>query len=131
MSPSSRRPTAAGSISAWTPRTAPDANSARVPLSPLLLFGFDNTSIRHSLEAIALFHSVTENYSGSILITDAQSHILYSNPAAQRIMGYSREELFGQTPALFRSGKTPDTVYHQLAEAVKKREICEMKRANQ
>lgn len=100
------------------------------PLSPLLLFGFDNTSIRHSLEAIALFHSVTENYSGSILITDAQSHILYSNPAAQRIMGYSREELFGQTPALFRSGKTPDTVYHQLAEAVKKREIWKGKFIN-
>ncbi|MEA5097414.1 MAG: EAL domain-containing protein [Burkholderiaceae bacterium] len=93
------------------------------PSSPLLLFGFDTTTLRHSQQAVALFQSVAENYSGSILITDAQSRILYANPAAQRIMGYSYEELFGQKSSQFRSGETPDTGYRQLTEAIKNREI--------
>ncbi|MBS1170727.1 MAG: response regulator receiver modulated diguanylate cyclase/phosphodiesterase with sensor(s) [Burkholderiaceae bacterium] len=89
----------------------------------ILLLGFDATAIRHSQEAIALFQSVAENYSGSIVITDGQSHILYANPAAQRIMGYPIGELFGRPMKDFRSGKTPAEVYHQLKDALARREL--------
>ncbi|MBS1187928.1 MAG: response regulator receiver modulated diguanylate cyclase/phosphodiesterase with sensor(s) [Burkholderiaceae bacterium] len=91
--------------------------------SGILLLGFDATAIRHSQEAIALFQSVAENYSGSIVITDAQSHILYVNPAAQRIMGYPIGELFGRSMKDFRSDKTPVEVYHQLKDALARREL--------
>ena len=91
--------------------------------SSFLLLGFDATAIRHSQEAIALFQSVAENYSGSIVITDASVRILYANPAAQRIMGYSLAELFGRPIKEFRSGKTPVEVYHQLEETLRRREL--------
>lgn len=67
--------------------------------------------IRGSLrQAEAVFASTQEG----VLISDAQQHILYVNPAFSRITGYSLEEVVGQTPKLFASGQHDASFYRQM-----------------
>lgn len=67
--------------------------------------------IRSSLrQAEAVFASTQEG----VLISDAQQHILYVNPAFSRITGYSLEEVVGQTPKLFASGQHDASFYGQM-----------------
>jgi len=65
-----------------------------------------------------MFQSVADNYAGGIVITDAQQRIVYANPSILRMSGYSPTELIGKTPAIFKSGKTPDEVYRDLWETI-------------
>jgi PAS domain S-box-containing protein len=54
----------------------------------------------------------------TILITDVAGAILYVNPAFEKATGYSREEVLGQTPRLFRSGEQNEAFYHELWAAI-------------
>ena len=83
-------------------------------VAPIHMTGFDLTLIRQNQEIAALFQRVIENQSGGIVITNNQIRILYANPAAMEISGFSSDELLGRTPAVFKSGKTPSEVYAQL-----------------
>lgn len=49
-----------------------------------------------------------------VLITDAQGHILRANPTLCRLMGYEANEIYGRTPALFRSGRQDVSFYRVL-----------------
>ena len=88
------------------------------PIAPTILVGFDASSIRSSQAAAVMFQKVSDNYSGSIVITDAEKNILYVNPAALHMTGYALDEVLGQTPAVFKSGQTPDEVYRHLWETL-------------
>ena len=83
-----------------------------------ILVGFDARSMRESQATAAMFQTVTDNYSGSILIANEDNSILYANPALLHMTGYSFEELIGKTPAIFKSGQTPDEVYRNLWETI-------------
>ena len=50
----------------------------------------------------------------AIVITDAQSNILYVNPAFTRVSGYSREETTGQNPRILSSGMNDAKLYADL-----------------
>ncbi len=62
----------------------------------------------------AMFRMISDNFGGSIMITDPQLNILYINPAGISMSGYSADELLGQAPTIFKSGQTPDWVYRDL-----------------
>ena len=55
----------------------------------------------------------------TILITDADSKILYVNPAFTRVTGYAREEVLGQTPRVFQSGRHDREFYRAMWAALK------------
>jgi len=61
-----------------------------------------------------VFRSSTE----AILISDPDNKIVMTNPAFNRITGYSNEEAIGQTPAILQSGHQDNSFYknmwHQL-----------------
>ncbi|WP_321575974.1 phosphodiesterase DibA [Pseudomonas saudiphocaensis] len=61
-------------------------------------------------QAEAVFDCTQEG----VLISDAQQRILHVNPAFSRITGYSLEEVLGQTPKLFASGKHDAEFYGQM-----------------
>ncbi|RRV48447.1 phosphodiesterase DibA [Stutzerimonas stutzeri] len=65
-------------------------------------------------QAAAVFDSTQEG----VLVTDPQQHIVHVNPAFSRITGYSTEEVLGQTPKLFASGKHDATFYRQMWQAL-------------
>ena len=66
-----------------------------------------------------MFETVSDNYTGPILITDPQQTILYANAAALRMTGYAADEVLGQTPALFKSEQMSDEAYLDLCEAIR------------
>jgi PAS domain S-box-containing protein len=54
----------------------------------------------------------------SILITDSSGIIQYANPRVMELTGYQPEELVGQSPRIFKSGKTPPETYSALWDAL-------------
>lgn len=83
-----------------------------------LLVGFDASTMRESRAAATMFQTVSDNFTGSILITAPDNSILYANPALLQMTGYALEELIGKTPAVFKSGQTSGEVYRNLWETI-------------
>jgi len=53
-----------------------------------------------------------------ILITGIDGKIEYVNPTFTKITGFTFEEAFGKTPALLKSGFTPETTYIELWKTI-------------
>lgn len=53
-----------------------------------------------------------------IIITTPEGVIVYVNPAWQKMTGYSFDEVLGATPALLKSGATPESVYEKMWAAL-------------
>ena len=63
---------------------------------------------RHRLEQMnRLLIQALESARDGVLITDLQGVILNVNQALEQMTGYSRQELLGQTPRLFKSRRAP------------------------
>ena len=63
-----------------------------------------------------------EQTSDWVLITDREGNIKYANRAVYEISGYSRDELIGQTPRIFKSGRHSKNFYKRLWDKVLKGE---------
>ena len=59
-----------------------------------------------------------EQSPASIVITDSEGRIEYVNPTCSVVSGYSAEDMLGENPRLFQSGRTPFHVYHELWSSV-------------
>ena len=64
------------------------------------------------------FKLAVDSTSDQIVITDANSIILYANPAAEKNTGFSLNELIGNTPSLW-GGQMPDDFYQKLWSQIK------------
>ncbi|MBP9654376.1 MAG: PAS domain S-box protein, partial [Rhodocyclaceae bacterium] len=60
------------------------------------------------------FSLAIEHSPMSVVITDTQGAIEYVNSKFSEMTGYAREEAIGRTPAILKSGRTPDEVYASL-----------------
>jgi PAS domain S-box-containing protein len=70
---------------------------------------------RHRLEHMnRLLIQALESAHDGIMITDLQGTILKVNQALEHLTGYSRQELLGQTPRLFKSNVHGPEVYAHL-----------------
>ncbi len=70
---------------------------------------------RHRLEQMnRLLIQALESARDGVTITDLQGIILNVNLALEQMTGYSRQELLGQTPRLFKSGAHPAELYAAL-----------------
>ncbi|WP_437879535.1 putative bifunctional diguanylate cyclase/phosphodiesterase [Pseudomonas sp. LRF_L74] len=74
----------------------------------------DEESLR---QAAAVFDSTQEG----VLVTDRELLIVHVNPAFSRITGYSAEEVLGQSPSLFKSGRHDRLFYRRLWNALDER----------
>jgi nitrogen fixation negative regulator NifL len=61
-----------------------------------------------------IFRQVVEQAALAISITDAQAHILYSNPSFQRVTGYSADEIAGNNESILSYKVTPKIVYETM-----------------
>lgn len=50
----------------------------------------------------------------AVVITDAGGRIEYVNPAMERLSGYSREDLIGCRPSVFKSGAHPNSFFQEM-----------------
>lgn len=73
---------------------------------------------RQMEQRLLLADQVLHNTLEGIVITDVQSRIVDVNPAYCRMMGYSRDEVIGQTPRMMRSGRHDEAFYQALWESL-------------
>ncbi len=69
------------------------------------------------------FTAIMNQASEAITITDAQSHIVYINPAFTSLMGYTRRDAHGQTPRLFRTDRHDDHFYQEMRETLRTKHV--------
>jgi PAS domain S-box-containing protein len=65
-----------------------------------------------------LLAQALESARDGIVITDLQGTIVKVNQALESMTGYTRDELLGQTPRLFKSGQQAPEVYAELWQTV-------------
>lgn len=82
--------------------------------SGMLMSLHDLSRSRQVEERLRLAASVFENTDEGVIITDPDANILDVNRAFSRIQGYSREEVLGKNPRLFKSGHHDQSFYRDL-----------------
>lgn len=63
-----------------------------------------------------------EQSPNSIIITDLEGNIEYANTTFFSATGYTRDEVIGKNPRLFKSGKTPHSTYQEMWRQLRKGE---------
>ncbi|RYF78978.1 MAG: bifunctional diguanylate cyclase/phosphodiesterase [Comamonadaceae bacterium] len=76
-------------------------------------------ALRGSEARQRLAATVVDNTFEGVVVTDAHSRILSANAAVTRLLGYTEEELLGQTPRLFKSGVHGQSFYDAMWGAVR------------
>lgn len=79
-------------------------------------------SERQYTESLQLYLNVIEQSPLSILITDTDGNIEYTNSFFTEVTGYRKEEALGKNPRILRTGNTPAEVYEDMWETVLKGE---------
>jgi diguanylate cyclase (GGDEF)-like protein/PAS domain S-box-containing protein len=79
------------------------------------------TDITEQVEAEARLRelsSIVEQTSDAIMLTATDGRIKYVNPGFERMTGYRRDEVIGQTPATFKSGMHEPAFYRELWDTI-------------
>ena len=94
--------------------------SARLDATGEYLEGFalDITDQRQREEQLRRLATAVEQAAEIILITDTSGRIEYVNPAFERITGFGREEVLGQTPRILSSGEHETAFYKDLWDTI-------------
>lgn len=77
---------------------------------------------RQYTESLQLYLNVIEQSPLSIVITDTDGNIEYTNPYFSEVTGYPREEALGKNPRILRTGQTGADVYREMWETILKGE---------
>lgn len=82
------------------------------------LFDCVNSEITTACRGFTVFQKVCQMTNISVVITDISGKIVYVNDAICHRSGYTEEELLGQNPRIFKSGKQSSEVYEDLWKTV-------------
>ena len=78
----------------------------------------DLTASRAFEERQRLAATVLDNTVEGVVVTDAQCRILSVNPSVTRLLGYSEDEVLGQNPRMFQSGRHDKPFYEAMWAAL-------------
>ncbi len=87
-------------------------------LEYVLCFARDISDRHRSEDENSRLAIAVEQATESIMITDIESKILYVNPAFEKVSGYGKEEVIGQTPRFLQSGKQDKAFYRELSTTI-------------
>jgi two-component system, cell cycle sensor histidine kinase and response regulator CckA len=68
-------------------------------------------------------YGAIEQAADLVVITDSAGTIEYVNPAFEKLTGYSRPEVIGQTPRILKSGEQGPDLYRELWKTIRAGEI--------
>ncbi len=78
----------------------------------------DVTERRRSERTIKRLVTAIDQATEGVLITNPQGTIEYVNPGLERMTGYTRDELIGQTSGIMKSGEHDEMFYRQMWETI-------------
>jgi diguanylate cyclase (GGDEF)-like protein/PAS domain S-box-containing protein len=78
------------------------------------VYGRDITDLARATGEMRTLALAVEESSDWILITDKKGIITYANKAVEEISGYTRKELIGNNPRIFKSGAKQEDLYKEL-----------------
>jgi len=81
------------------------------------------TERKREQEELRRLATVVEQAAEMILITDTEGTIQYVNPAFEKITGYTRGEVVGQSSRLLKSGKHDKAFYKNLWDTILRGEV--------
>jgi diguanylate cyclase (GGDEF)-like protein/PAS domain S-box-containing protein len=79
---------------------------------------FDISDIRKAEEQIKMLSQIVEQTDDLIKMTDNKGRITYVNDAVVKQSGYTRQEILGKTPSLFKSNMHSDDFYKELWDTI-------------
>ncbi|MDA3945184.1 MAG: EAL domain-containing protein [Helicobacteraceae bacterium] len=84
--------------------------------SPVKMVGTvqDNTEQKRSSDSLLKLSLAVEQSPNSIVITDLDSNIEYVNNMFTKVSGYSKDEVVGKNPRIFKSYETPQSTYDDM-----------------
>ena len=69
-------------------------------------------------ESLRKLSRAVEQSPDTVVITDRQGTIEYVNPAFERLTGYARKEICGQTPRVLKSGEQGPEIYQEMWKSI-------------
>ncbi|QKF82866.1 EAL domain-containing protein [Halarcobacter ebronensis] len=87
-------------------------------LIALLLIYYEHKKSQKIRKELAAFKYAIENSDNSIILTDTNKKILYVNDIFEKTSGFKKEEAYGNSPNILKSGETPDSTYEELNESL-------------
>jgi len=78
----------------------------------------DTTTRKQAEAANARLAMAVEQAAETVVITDINGTILYTNPAFEKISGYTCAEALGQNPRILKGGKQDADFYHRMWEVL-------------
>ncbi len=92
-------------------------------LGPVVIRALEESRLRRlsraNGEQLKLQAAALAAAANGIVITDREGNIVWANAAVLAMSGYSLEELRGQNPRLFSSGKQDDAFYRDLWDTIR------------
>ncbi len=82
-------------------------------------------TIRSTNDRLRTFEKAIEHAGHAIFITDPDGTITYANRAVESVTGYSRGEVIGRDPAMWKSGYHDDAFYQTMWETIENGSIWE------
>ena len=76
--------------------------------------------LRQEEERQRLAATVVDNTIEGVIVTDANSRILSVNAAFTRLLGYTEQEMLGQTPRMFKSGRHGQAFYEAMWDSMQR-----------
>ncbi|SIS43903.1 EAL domain-containing protein [Neptunomonas antarctica] len=78
----------------------------------------DLTALKRAEERVVMLSQAVEQSPVSVVLSDTDGVIEYVNSAFEKVTGYARHEVIGQSTRLLQSGLTPLSQYKQLWDAL-------------
>ncbi len=76
------------------------------------------TKYKRTESELRIFSQAVEQNPASIILTDTEGNIEYTNPKFTEVSGYFAAEVFGQNPRILKSGNTSSEVYEQMWQTI-------------
>ncbi|UWG47137.1 Signal transduction regulator [Halanaeroarchaeum sp. HSR-CO] len=80
-------------------------------------------TIRRKNERLRTFRKAIEHAGHAIFLTETDGTITYANQAVESVTGYSRGEVLGEDPSLWKSGEHDDSFYRDLWKTITSGEV--------
>jgi len=91
-----------------------------IPPDLIMVNTEDITKRKLAEKELRKLSNAVEQTADCVLISDTGGVIEYVNPAFEKTTGYKREDVIGQTPRIFKSGKHNSRFYEHLWDTIRK-----------